>query len=485
MKNILPRSRKSVRGYISGLLLTSVSVMLVVTVVLFILFLSFNRQYANALQNANIAADFNTDFKNTIDSEMYTLVIRPQGEDPVLEPLQELDNAVSVLYRLEGTTVLSDNRWRISSMLNMCENLEKYMRQIASEPSYDARMELLEKNIRGETGLTLLIENFMHDYIGEEVRELARLQDKIQRQALVVAVVMGVIIIAFSAATLFFSVRAAGRITDPISSLSEKVASFGGAGYRPEPIITDISELQTLDRGFDEMSSRIDALMEKQKQDQLSLHRAELELLQAQINPHFLYNTLDSILILAESDRLQEAAEMVSSLSSFFRISLSKGKDIITLADERDHVTSYLNIQQVRYSDILRFEVDIPEDILGCRLPKLVLQPLVENALYHGIKNKRGRGLIRVTGEKCGEDIVLKVSDNGAGMTPENLEKLQAGIYNDRHSGLGLYNVHKRIRLYAGEPYGLSFESEPGKGTVVSVLLPGMDSERSIGEAEV
>lgn len=485
MNKILRRPLTTMRGYIGGLLLTSASVMLIVTVVLFILFLSFNRQYANALQNANIAADFNSDFKNTIDSEMYTLVIRPQGDDPVSVPLQELKNAVSVLYRLQDTTVLPDNRWRIKSMLNMCENLERYMREIASEPSYDVRMEHLEKNIRGETGLTLLIESYMHEYIGEEVRELARLQDRIQRQALTVAIVMGVIIIAFSAATLFFSFRAARRITDPISSLSQKVASFGSPDFDSSPITTEIGELQTLDKGFDEMSSRIDALIEKQKQDQLSLHRAELELMQAQINPHFLYNTLDSILILAENERLQEAAEMVSSLSSFFRISLSNGKDIITLDDERSHVTSYLNIQQIRYSDILSFEVDIPEALLSCRLPKLVLQPLVENALYHGIKNKRGRGLIRVTGEQVGKDILLKVSDNGAGMTAEKLGELRAGIYNDNHSGLGLYNVHKRIRLYAGEPYGLSFESEPGKGTTVSVLLPGIDSERSIGEVEV
>ena len=485
MKKIFYRSPTSIRSYIRRLLIMPASVMFLVTLVLFILFLSFNRQYKNALQNANTAADFNTAFKETIDSEMYNVVVRPQGDYPISVPLQELDNARSVLRRLSETTVLADNRWRISSMLNMCESLERYMRQIAAEPSYDVRMEQLEKNIRGETGMTVLIEAYMHAYIDDEVRELALLQDKLQHQALSVAVVMGCIIIAFSIVTLVFSVRASRLITDPISSLSEKVASFGRENFSLSPVSTDIHELQTLDKGFDEMSSRIDALMKKQKQDQLSLHRAELELLQAQINPHFLYNTLDSILILAESERVQDVAEMVSSLSAFFRISLSNGKDIITLADERDHVTSYLNIQQIRYSDILRFEVDIPDELLSCTVPKLILQPLVENALYHGIKNRRGPGLIRVTGQRYGDDILLQVSDNGAGMTVENLEKLQAGIYNDKHSGLGLYNVHKRIRLYAGEPYGLSFMSEPGKGTTVTVLLPGKGCEKAIGEVEI
>jgi len=212
--------------------------------------------------------------------------------------------------------------------------------------------------------------------------------------------------------------------------------------------------------------------MDKQIEDQKSLHRAELELLQAQINPHFLYNTLDSIAILAETQREEDVVTMVTSLSTFFRNSLNKGEDLISLQAERTQVTSYLEIQQIRYSDILRYEIDIPESLLDCRVPKLILQPLVENALYHGIKNRRGMGKITITGEAAGEDMILRVTDNGAGMAPEQIAALRAGIYEDKHTGLGLVNVHKRIRLYCGEGYGLSFESEPGRGTTVSVRLP-------------
>ena len=214
------------------------------------------------------------------------------------------------------------------------------------------------------------------------------------------------------------------------------------------------------------------AVMEKQIEDQRSLHRAELELLQAQINPHFLYNTLDSIAILAESDRSEDVVNMVTSLSTFFRNSLNKGEDIISLDAECKQVTSYLEIQQIRYSDILRYEINIPEELLDCMVPKLILQPLVENALYHGIKNRRGMGTITVTGEADGNDLLLKVTDNGAGMDEEQVRILQAGIYEDRHTGLGLVNVHKRIRLYCGEPYGLFFESQVGKGSIVSIRLP-------------
>ncbi len=464
---------RNIEQHINKLLLTVGAAMAVMILAFVLILLSVTRQYNSALQNANIAADFNGAFKETLDSQMYNLVIRPWSEHSEDElPMEELDDAVAVLHRLEKSTTLRDNAWRIRSMLNMCENLRGYMLEIARTQSYDARMELLERNIRGETGLTLLIEQYMHDFIDDEVRELAQLQGRLNRRIIIVVIALAAGITLFMALLLAYSVRIARHITEPIGALSRKARRFGGGDFTAEPVTTDIAELQTLDKGFDEMAGRVNALMAKQIEDQKSLHRAELELLQAQINPHFLYNTLDSIVILAESQREEDVANMVTSLSNFFRISLSRGHDIISLADERSHVASYLQIQQIRYSDILKYEIDIPDELLDCRVPKLVLQPLVENALYHGIKNRRGVGTIRITGEAAGDDILLKVIDNGAGMTPEQVDALQKGIYEDKHTGLGLVNVHKRVRLYCGEKYGLSFESEKGVGTTVSVLLP-------------
>ena len=163
---------------------------------------------------------------------------------------------------------------------------------------------------------------------------------------------------------------------------------------------------------------------------------------------------------------------MVTSLSTFFRNSLNRGEDIISLRAELIQAKSYLEIQQIRYSDILTYSISLPEEIQDVTVPKLILQPLIENALYHGIKNRRGRGVIQITGEKHNDDILLQVRDNGAGMTEEQLQRLQAGVYEEHHSGLGLKNVHQRIRLYCGEPYGLTFESKQGIGTTVTVLLP-------------
>lgn len=472
MKQKTPPNR-SIEQHIQRLLNTVLPVMAAIIVILIIMLLSINGQYTNVLLSANTAADFNQEFKTQLDSGMYNHVIRPRSESSAEDlPMAVLEDAAAVLRRLENTTTLRDNRWRIQSMLDMCDNLRRYMIEIAREESYDLRMELLERNIRGETGLTKLIETYMNDFINDEVRELARLQRIITSQmtAVIIAVIAGVAVLTLG--MVWYSVRVTRRITEPISALSRKARRFGEGNFSSEPLETHITELQTLNSGFDEMAGRITALIAKQREDQQSLHRAELELLQAQINPHFLYNTLDSIAILAESDRGEDVVNMVTSLSTFFRNSLNKGEDIISLAAERTQVTSYLEIQQIRYSDILRYDIRIPDELLDCQVPKLILQPLVENALYHGIKNRRGMGTITVTGETDGNDMLLKVTDNGAGMDEEQVRVLQSGIYEDRHTGLGLVNVHKRIRLYCGEPYGLSFESQIGKGSTVTIRLP-------------
>ncbi|MBO2517032.1 MAG: sensor histidine kinase [Clostridiales bacterium] len=466
-------SKTSIRKQIMRILITFSVVILAVIMVLVGMMLNTSGQYTAVLQNAKTAADFNKEFKITLDSEMYNHVIRPRSEVTVDDlPMTELDNAVDVLTRLEKTTTLADNKWRIRSMLNMLENLRGYMIEIAGTERYDDRMELLERNIRGETGLTRLIETYMHEYLDDEVREMVRLEGTIRQRTVLTIVIAAVSFILVFIGIIIYSVSVSRKITGPIRALSEKAARFGEGDFTKVPVDTASRELLMLDKGFDEMAERITTLMEKQIDDERTLHKTELELLQAQINPHFLYNTLDSIAILAESGREEDAVLMVNSLSSFFRISLSKGKDIIPLESEVNHVNSYLQIQQIRYSDILKYDVQIPEEIKQYYVPKLILQPLVENALYHGIKNRRGIGTIRIEGKDEGGDILLTVSDNGAGMDEEQINALQAGVYHDRHTGLGLVNVHKRIRLYCGEKYGLLFASEKGKGTSVSIRLP-------------
>ncbi|HXV44581.1 MAG TPA: sensor histidine kinase, partial [Anaerolineae bacterium] len=207
-------------------------------------------------------------------------------------------------------------------------------------------------------------------------------------------------------------------------------------------------------------------------------------------NPHFLYNTLDTIIWMAEANKTNQVIEIVRALSSFFRIALSKGQDWIPIRQEIEHVKSYLTIQKMRYRDILDYKIEVDEDILDGTILKLTLQPLVENALYHGIKNKRNGGTITVRARRTDKNVVLlEVQDDGVGFTQYKLARIQEEINNDsdeialKESGFGLENVNKRIKLFYGKQYGLSIDSHYLEGTRVTVAIPLTDnSNPQVGE---
>ena len=428
---------------------------------------SFNREYAITLQNASTAGEFNNNFKDALDLDMYYYVVGSKNIDHL--PLEVVENAQQVITRLQATTTQKENQWRIKSMLRLCQRLKECMLDIESTESYDENMEKLENNIYI---LTDLVQTYMYEYIYDEVRELSSLQNSISQRVSVTIVTSGLISLTLVIFMLGYSTGITRSIARPIKKLCEKVERLGRGDFTVVPIETYNVEIKTLDDGFNDMVGRINALLERVKNDQNSLRRAELELLQAQINPHFLYNTFDSIVWLAEAHKDDEVIQMTTNLSTFFRNSLNNGSDTITLALEKQQVESYLSIQQIRYRDILKYDIQIPNELLAYKLPKLTLQPLVENAIYHGIKNKRGFGVIVITGEEDEKDIILKIQDDGIGMTEEQLNALRAGVYEDKHTGLGLVNVHKRLKLYCGEDYGLTFDSVYGIGSTVSVRIP-------------
>ena len=240
----------------------------------------------------------------------------------------------------------------------------------------------------------------------------------------------------------------------------------------------NVDEITELGMSFNIMIGKIKELLDSKIKEQEELKKAELRALQAQINPHFLYNTLDTIIWMAESKKTDQVVKIVTALSNFFRISLSKGMDWITIGEEVERIRSYLTIQRMRYRDILDFKIEVAEDVAENTILKLILQPLVENALYHGIKNKRQKGMIHVRARRKGEDeVLLEVEDDGIGFTPEKLAQLRAELDDDSgdiklESGFGIGNVNKRIRLYYGKPYGLSIQSEYSTGTCVTLIIP-------------
>ncbi len=243
-------------------------------------------------------------------------------------------------------------------------------------------------------------------------------------------------------------------------------------------------EIAELGLGFNEMIERIQSLIDQVYSEQQSKREAELRILQEQIKPHFLYNTLDTIQWMAQEHRVEDVVRMVGALTSLFRIGLSKGREIISLTDELEHVRSYLCIQKMRYEDKFDYSVSVEEGLRGLRVLRLVLQPLVENAIYHGIKERRGTGSLSVTGRlergESGPELLLAVRDDGVGMDAALVARLNASLEGGGEGypgGYGIRNVHERIRLTFGKPYGLSFRSGPGEGTEVTIRHPVIGSE--------
>jgi len=206
-----------------------------------------------------------------------------------------------------------------------------------------------------------------------------------------------------------------------------------------------------------------------------------VRVLQAQITPHFVYNSLDAIVSLIEQKHYEEAKEMTFALSDFFRISLSKGKDWVSVDTEIRHIKDYLIILKIRYGDMLDFKINVPDDLKEYEILKMILQPLVENAVYHGTKFIRRIGFIQVSVTEIEENLIFTVSDNGIGMTPERLkevqEELEKGIDSDFNTGYGLYNVNKRLLLYYGSQAGMSINSQYRQGTVITVTVPKRQEE--------
>lgn len=280
----------------------------------------------------------------------------------------------------------------------------------------------------------------------------------------------------------FLNFLISARISDPILRLERSIRELdkGLAGVEVEE--GGCYEVQRLSHAVASMVSTMRHLMDDIVRQEGQKRRSELEVLQSQINPHFLYNTLDSVIWMTESGQRQEAIQMVTSLARLFRISLSKGKSIIPLADELEHARHYMNIQQIRFKNRFTTKIEAKPGTEGLYTLKLIIQPLLENAIYHGMASAEDDGIIRVTAYREGEDLLIDVEDNGLGMRPE----LAASLLDEdrpevrtKGSGIGVRNVHQRVSLTFGEGYGLTIFSEPDEGTLARIRLPALDQEEA------
>ena len=266
------------------------------------------------------------------------------------------------------------------------------------------------------------------------------------------------------------------KISNPIKSLDGSVREIESGNLDVEILPSGSYEVEHLGKSIKNMLGRIKVLMSDLVAEHNAKRKSEFDTLQSQINPHFLYNTLDIIVWMIENENSDKAVNIVTALAKFFRISLSKGKNIITVKDEVEHVRNYLMIQNMRFKNRFEYSIDVDEKVLSYSSLKLMLQPLVENAIYHGMEFMDGDGEIDVKVFKEDDSLYFTITDNGLGMSEDMVETLLSKdfVSSKKGSGIGVKNVNERIKLYFGSEYGLKVESEPDEGTKITIHLPAV-----------
>ena len=450
--------------------------MICLVISIIIRFSTYTDRYTPIVKDINIASEFDMHFKEEIDYTMYRIAIGSLSfETSDIE--STLRKTKDYLDQLKKGTNLDINHKKVTRTQRNLELLEKKIYQIKKNCEetghYDENMNILENDIYV---FTSLIRDEIQEYVYYEALELEKVKKAIQVDINNMLNISLIILIGVLMITWVLVIVISDSISKPLQHLCQLTRQVGAGDFSLQKINGSGDEIATLEQSFNSMVGKIEDLVANVKCEQINLRRTELKLLQAQINPHFLYNTLDTIIWMAEDGQSEEIVEIVSALSDFFRISLSKGRDYITLKEEENHVRSYLQIQQFRYSDLLEYEINIPEELGQCRLLKLTLQPIVENALYHGVKQKRGKSKISITGFYERDHLLLRVQDNGVGISKEKLEAIRKHLSNENpevtDSGFGLANVNARIRLNYGRAYGISIESIEGEGTTVTIKIP-------------
>lgn len=445
---------------------------------------NYSSAYDAIVDNMTVANNYNLNFKEEMDESLYKLVVgavtfETVGNDGSLaDPYVLLHELRDEFSNLMSITTDEESRVRLQILLRNIDTLENRVDDIRTnletDVGYDTNIIMLENNIYI---LTELIQDNIQYYIYYQTRSMEHLTSQLNVRIHTFTLFCGAMLAFLIFMVAILIVMIVTDITRPINELCKVTEQVAKGDFSARARAESQDEVAVLADSVNSMTESLEGLVSKIKEDERKMRKADLRLLQEQINPHFLYNTLDTIVWLIEGNDSDKAVNMVMSLSEFFRLVLSKGKEYITIQEEELHIKSYLEIQQVRYRDILEYEIRIDSELYKYQILKLTLQPLVENSLYHGIKYKRAKGIIIVTGRICGDEVHFTVEDNGVGMEEEELRKLQEEIKKpckDTEKGFGLANVNERIRMNFGTEYGMRIDSARGKGTRVEIVIPAV-----------
>ena len=471
MTSITAQLRRSV-GTIALLL----TVPAVIGLVMMILYSSRTQAMIRRMDSA---AEMKPALENTIAENLFSVAAGrcSFGESGVEELIGNTDSTLDeLLAETEGSGHL-----QLTIARRTMDTLEQYVLKVRDGMEAGRPIQEIESIVDEVRNVGRLVADMLDAFTTEEIKNASGASARL-RGILIAAAAAEVLLLLIA---LLRTGRETRRLTESIHtaiySLEETVRRIAEGNFGDRVHGMNVTELKELGEQINQMADRLEMLIDQVRQKQDNLSKAELRTLQAQISPHFLYNTLDTIVWQAESGKGDEVVRLTRSLSDFFRISLSAGADWIPVTQELKHVSAYLSIQKTRYRDILDYEVEMPDGLEEIYMLKLLLQPLVENALYHGIKNKRGGGKITIRVSRQNRIMTFTVADTGKGMTPEQLRQVEEMLREETpttqaalesgHTGFGLRNVDTRIRLYYRKQTGLNFQSGP-EGTEVSFTIP-------------
>ena len=478
-RGMFERMGDSIRGRITLSIVVVLLLMLIPAIAAIGMMTSYSRQYHDVITRMERISSLSPVISDHLLGEMWSIVAGRVTFDEG-DQYKTLDKVCQEMDELIAADSASQLEMTVAR--RTMDTLRRYIENLGVQMLAGSTVDQDEQTLIEIRNVGSLVVDMLGDAISAEIDASMTASNQLQR---VVRLTLFIELCLLLAALIFAFIaqkslgRAIGRPIEQLRDFAGMIASGHLDVRAPEP---GVSELSKLTGSLNIMAAKLSELIEENKREQENLKKSEMRALQAQIAPHFLYNTLDAIIWLAEARKTSEVIVVTRALSNFFRISLSGGQDWITIRQEVDHLEGYLTIQKVRYRDILDYDIQVDESLYNLYILKLVIQPLVENAIYHGIKNRRGGGKLWVTVERRGENLSVRVSDNGAGMPEDRLRMVRQAFDGtgapDAESGYGLYSVDKRLKLYYNQPEGLKVSSAQGEGTSIEFSVPIQFSRR-------
>ena len=480
----VPQKRKKQMGLkkrMNRLLFSTMIPMACLLVILLLIFWQYAGQYNELSENLAISSKFNLSFKDELDLEVYYIAIGAKESSEMEDAIRQVEDAQDIVERLRKNTYHSNGVKSLNSLNAYMDNLKRRMVQLMEIKEYDKRMEFMDSNIRIITGLIM---QEMQNYIYNESMYLVEVETNLTQRVKILISGMAVLLFATLGVLMRRSFRLTGGIIRPVTEMLDKVKKVGKGNFDVIPVTAEIEEIEELDQGINKMAHRISGLLENVRQEKEMQHLTELQLIQAQVNPHFLYNTFECIRAMALYYDADEIAEITMALSRIFRYAI-KGHNIVTVEEEIANIREYAKIIFYRFGGRIQVGIEVEEEAKKRNMLKLIIQPVVENSIFHGLEQKLDNGLVTVHARVDENDMLeVEVKDDGCGMEQEQVDQLlyqikrQSLHRSSQKDSIGLANICHRLGLFYGDKADFTIESSPGKGTRVIIKIPRETEER-------